>query len=190
MPRPARESAASQPGDQWVGQPGRHDPARAGGSPQPRPPRGDGVPDSQRPAAAGYQGTECPPGIQLAMGRKASAARPSTEGRRRVRSARRPRHFLGGTFRREEVEADDMEERGDAILPADLLALGIGAAVVRNRQLPDPGIRLGQPGGDLGLEAETVAGEHQRLHQRRPDHLVAGFHVGQVQIGATCWTAG
>ena len=40
--------------------------------------------------------------------------------------------------------------------PADLLALGIGAAVIRNRHLVDPAPQPGHLGRHLGFEAESI----------------------------------
>src|SRR5581483_11437298 len=113
-----------------------------------------------------------------------------------------PRRFLGhsgmelrsgvrlgtGPYRKsrpgwEQVEPEDVPDRRHPVAPADLLSLGVGPAGVGDRHLPDPGPRLRQPRRDLGLETEPVAREHQRLHQRGPHHLVAGLHVGQVQVG-------
>ena len=43
-----------------------------------------------------------------------------------------------------------------AVAPADLLALGVGAAGVGDADLVDAPAAAGHLGGDLGLEAEAV----------------------------------
>ena len=52
-----------------------------------------------------------------------------------------------------------MPERGDAVLPSDLLAFGIGAAGVGDRDLVDTRVVLGEACSDLGLEAEAIGRE-------------------------------
>src|ERR1700730_15127927 len=79
--------------------------------------------------------------------------------------------------------ADDAVERPDAIAPADLLALGVVATVVGDAHLVDPPAGPGHFGGDLGLEAKAVLLELDRLDDLATEGLVAGLHVGEVQVG-------
>ena len=69
------------------------------------------------------------------------------------------------------------------VLQADLLALGVVAAVVRDRHLVDAQPQLGDLGRDLRLESEPVAPQGNSLERRRAKELVARLHVGQVEIG-------
>src|SRR5258706_917879 len=82
-----------------------------------------------------------------------------------------------------EVVPDDTVDRAEPVAPADLLALGIGAPVVRDADLVDAHAQLGDLRGDLGLEAETVLLDRDRLDHLAPEGLVAGLHVGKVQVG-------
>ncbi len=94
-----------------------------------------------------------------------------------------PNHRARGAPGWQQVETQDVPQRGDPIPPVDLLALGVGPPAVADRHLPDarPGPR--QACGQLGLDAEAVGDQRQRLHEVRPDHLVAGLHVGEVEVG-------
>src|ERR1700678_2497727 len=77
----------------------------------------------------------------------------------------------------------DAVEGPHAVLPVDLLALLVGAAVVRNADLVDTAARVRNIGGDFRLEAEAALFDGDRLDDLPPEHLVAGLHVGQVQVG-------
>src|SRR5262245_14255775 len=97
-------------------------------------------------------------------------------GRRGI--AQRGAHPLAGAG-----ELQDAVDGPHAIAPADLLALGVGAAVVADPQLVDPPVAPGHLGGDLGLEPEPVLLDDHRLDHLAPEGLVAGLHVGEVQVG-------
>ena len=77
----------------------------------------------------------------------------------------------------------DAVDRADAVLPPDLLALGVRAARVRDADLVDPPARGRDLRGDLGLEPEAVLLDLDRLDHLTPERLVTGLHVGEVQVG-------
>jgi len=77
----------------------------------------------------------------------------------------------------------DDPEGFERVFQADLLAFLVGAAVVADRDFVDSGLPLGELNGDLGLEAEAVGPDGNALQQGRPEGLVAGLHVGEVQVG-------
>ena len=82
----------------------------------------------------------------------------------------------------EEPVLEQQPEGLDAVLPADVLALCVAAAVVADGHLVDARVPLGQPRGELGLDAEAVALEGDLLEDVGADGLVAGLHVGQVDV--------
>ena len=65
---------------------------------------------------------------------------------------------------REQAVAHDAPDGPEAVLPADLLALGVGAAVVADAHLIDTRIlHPGQFRGHLRLEAEASLLQHKPL---------------------------
>ena len=78
---------------------------------------------------------------------------------------------------------DDADQSAHAVAPSDLLALGVGSTGVRDADLVDAESLAGQLGRDLGLEAEPILLDLDRLDDLAPEHLVARLHVGQVQVG-------
>src|SRR5436189_227337 len=84
---------------------------------------------------------------------------------------------------REQVIAKNVEHRRHPVAPGDLLPLGVGAAAVRDGQLPDARARLRQPRCQFDLDPEPRRRERQPLQQVRTNHLVARLHVREVQIG-------
>src|SRR5207245_8536092 len=85
--------------------------------------------------------------------------------------------------RREQVVPQDMEHRRQPVAPGDLLPLGVGAAAVGDGQLPDARARLREPRRQLDLDPEPLGREWQAFQEVGPDHLVAGIHIREVQIG-------
>jgi hypothetical protein len=67
--------------------------------------------------------------------------------------------------------ANDAVQRSDGVAPADLLAVGVGAASVRDADLVDPPSALGYLGGDLGFEAESILLDGDRLITSRRKSL-------------------
>ena len=80
-------------------------------------------------------------------------------------------------------EAQDGEERAEAVAPADLLPLLVGAPRVADGHLEDARPALGQLDGQLRLEPEVVGDQGDGAEQRGADRLVAGLHVGKVHVG-------
>ena len=76
----------------------------------------------------------------------------------------------------------DAPEGADAVAPADLLALVVGAARVGDADLVDRAAELRDLGRDLRLEAEAVLFDRDALEHLAAEDLVAGLHVGQVQV--------
>ena len=60
---------------------------------------------------------------------------------------------------------------------------GVGAAVVGDGDFVDACAGAGDLGDDLGLDAEAVFFEGDGLDQFAFENFVAGFHVGEVEIG-------
>ena len=71
----------------------------------------------------------------------------------------------------------------ETVLDTDLLAFVVGAAQIADRHLEDHPAALGRLGGELDLDREVVRSQRQRLEKRGAEHLVAGFDVGEIQIG-------
>lgn len=67
-------------------------------------------------------------------------------------------HSLLSAVRRKEIEAQNVPEGGDAILPRDLLSFGVGTASVRDWNLPYASVRLGETRREFWLEAEPIRG--------------------------------
>ena len=76
-----------------------------------------------------------------------------------------------------------MEDGSQAVLPADLLARAVVAARVGDGNLVDPASQLGQLHGDLGLKPEARRLKLDLPEDLAPDDLVAGLHIGQVEVG-------
>ncbi len=84
----------------------------------------------------------------------------------------------------EEVVLQDAVDGPHAIAPAYLLAILVGTAVVGDAHLIDA--HLGDArylGRHFGLEPETVLLQLERLHHAGIEELVAGLHVGEVEVG-------
>ena len=70
----------------------------------------------------------------------------------------------------------------NTIAPANLFAFGVGAARIGNSHLVDTRLRPGNFGRDFRLEAEAVLLNPDILDHLAAEGLVAGFHVGEVEI--------
>src|SRR6266496_2295430 len=70
-----------------------------------------------------------------------------------------------------------------AIFPADLFALFIGAAGVADAHFINPQLALGDFYRDFRLESKAVFLDGDGLNDLPPKNFIAGFHVGQVDIG-------
>ncbi len=83
----------------------------------------------------------------------------------------------------DQPEAEHGGDRLPSVPPADLLAFELGPPEIADRHLEDPETALGDLGGDLGLERKVVRAQRKRLQELGAEDLVAGLHVGQVEIG-------
>ena len=82
----------------------------------------------------------------------------------------------------EQPEAEDVIDRGDAILPSNLLPLGIGPAMIGDRDLIDAAVKLRHLHGQLRLDAEPIRHEAKVLEHFGSEDLVPDLHIAQVQI--------
>ena len=96
------------------------------------------------------------------------------------------RFKLFPVFSGETIVLDDAIKGPDTVLPADFLPLGVGAAIVGDGHLVDAdGLLLGhtgQFGGHFRLKAKTVLLQIKGLEDVGTRHLVAGLHIGKVQV--------
>ena len=82
----------------------------------------------------------------------------------------------------DERVAQDRPEGDDAVRPADLLAFPVRPAGVGDRHLVDARVHLRQLRGELRLHAESARPDRDALDDVRAEDLVAGLHVGEVQV--------
>ena len=95
-----------------------------------------------------------------------------------------PRLDTARLFGSKAIEPEDVPECGNAVFPADFLALIVTARAIGDRHLPDPQCTVTrQLGGHFRLNTETLAGELQILHHLPAERLVTGLHVRQMNIG-------
>src|ERR1035437_6919018 len=70
----------------------------------------------------------------------------------------------------------------NSVAPVDLLSLGVCPTSIGDRHLINACVPLRQSRGDFRLEPELVRREMQRARQITANRLVAGLHVGEVEI--------
>src|SRR5207249_2696091 len=111
-------------------------------------------------------------------------ARPPPRRPRRRHDAVRPvLEAMRGGFRplaprvRRAGVLHDAPEGAHTVAPADLLALGIGTAVVGDADLEHAPTGRGHLGGDLRLEAESLLFDRDRVEDLLAKGLEAGLHV-------------
>jgi len=78
---------------------------------------------------------------------------------------------------------DDAAYGAKAVLPVDLFAFGVRAAVIGNGDLVNTDTKSGNLGGDLGFKAEAVLFDFDALDNLATEGFVAGLHVRKVQVG-------
>ncbi|EAU68603.1 hypothetical protein STIAU_8807 [Stigmatella aurantiaca DW4/3-1] len=88
--------------------------------------------------------------------------------------------WTGNGLARHRVFGDDVE-CAHPVLPANLLALLVGAAVVADGHLVHAPAAAGDLRGDLGLEAEPLFLHPDGFQHLGAEGLVAGLHVREVQ---------
>src|SRR5580692_3134686 len=74
-------------------------------------------------------------------------------------------------------------EGARASSPANFLSFAIGTARIADRNFEYAGATLGQLDGELGLHVKRGAFERNAFEQVSANHLVTGFHVGEVEVG-------
>src|SRR6516165_3670018 len=79
--------------------------------------------------------------------------------------------------------AEDDGQRLNRVPETGFLALLIGAAMIADGRLINARPSFGELDGDFGLDAEPVAANGYARHQSGAKRLVAGFHVGEVEVG-------
>src|SRR5689334_3219437 len=85
----------------------------------------------------------------------------------------------------EQAVAQDANHGPDCVLPADFLALDVGAPEIRNTDFINPHARDSRDlRGQLGLDAEALLAQPQTLQHLATKELVAGLHVAEVQVRA------
>ena len=78
----------------------------------------------------------------------------------------------------------DAVDGAHAVLPADFFAFFKGASVVADSDLIDTDFgHAGDFGSDFGLESEAIFAQLEWLNEVAAKELVAGLHVGKVQVG-------
>jgi len=70
-----------------------------------------------------------------------------------------------------------------AVLPPDLLPFPVCPPIIGDPHFIDAASGPGYLGRDLRLNAETVLLNAQPLDNIGPEQFVAGFHVGEIQVG-------
>ena len=84
----------------------------------------------------------------------------------------------------EQVVFENAIDGAEAVFPSDLLSFVKGSSVIGDPDLVDPHIRnAGDLCRDFGLKAESIFLQLNSLDDFSSEHLVAGFHVTQVQVG-------
>src|SRR6185437_12665783 len=82
----------------------------------------------------------------------------------------------------DEAILQHMEQGGHAVLPADFLALFVGAAVISDGHFVNPAAQPGYLDGDFGLKSEAVGTQVDGLQHLAAEGFVAHFHVVEVEV--------
>src|SRR5262245_41689126 len=90
-----------------------------------------------------------------------------------------PPNFLGSV---DEAVLEDEKDRGNSILPADLLPFEIIAPAVGDRDFIDAATGFGDLGREFRLKPEAVFPKFDLLQKTGTEYFVARLHVGQVQV--------
>src|SRR6185503_8012788 len=108
------------------------------------------------------------------------STRPQNPERKKNSNSRR--RVRGAAASTKEVVLDDAVDGTKPVPVTYFLALGVGAAVVRDADLVDANAELGHLGGDLGLEAEAILLDLDGLDDAAAKRLIACLHVREVQV--------
>jgi len=78
---------------------------------------------------------------------------------------------------------DDAVQSAEAVTPTDLFTFLIGSTTVGDADFIDPHLLSGDLRGDLRFKAKTIlVNDYARQHLATED-LIAGFHIGEIQVG-------
>src|SRR5262249_10604825 len=97
----------------------------------------------------------------------------SANSRLGLKRHRRPQSDRPSVSRGGQAVFGDAPERLERVAPADLLALGVGAAVIGNWHLVHPHAERGDFRRDLRLEPESILPELDGRKDLAAEHLVA-----------------
>ena len=98
--------------------------------------------------------------------------------------ARDDNHKFSYKFLIEESVSEDGGEGGEAVFAGDFFTFVVGAAGVGDADFIDAPAGSGDFGGHFGFDAETLAFNINLIDHFAAEDFVAGFHVGEVEIGA------
>jgi len=91
-------------------------------------------------------------------------------------------HFDVGRNLIEEPISQDCIQCHKPITPGDFFPIFIGPARIGNRHLVNSPFALSDFYGDFRLESETVRLQAHAFNYLAPEHLIASFHVGKIQV--------
>ena len=78
---------------------------------------------------------------------------------------------------------ENHENCAHTVAPSDLLALGVGPPGVGDPHFVDSAAHARHLAGDFGFETEPILFELDRLNHFTLEHLGAGLHVGEIDVG-------
>src|SRR6185437_13174614 len=82
----------------------------------------------------------------------------------------------------EEAVLQHVEDGGHAVLPADLLAFFVSAAVIGNGYLVNTAAQPGHLDSDLRLKTEAVGTQAYGLQHFAAKGLISHFHVAEIEV--------
>jgi hypothetical protein len=83
----------------------------------------------------------------------------------------------------EETIAEDVEEGGEAVLPADFFPLSVSSSMIRDRHFIDAAPQLGEFNRNFWFETEAPRVNPDLLDNVRTKDLIANLHVREIKIG-------
>ena len=151
------------------------------------PDAGGPGPGSERARAGARGAVTASPPPENPKAPASGDAEDVAQGRRRIPSqgGRRSRENGGAIYaHRFALCLRIAYTRARAVLPADLLPFLVGAAVVADRHLVDPGSRRAATLAVIsGSNPKRSSSMRDALDDLAAEGLVAGLHVGEVQVG-------
>ena len=73
-------------------------------------------------------------------------------------------------------------QRANAIFPIDFFSFGVGSSGITDGHFKNAAAAFGELDGEFRLDVEGGAVQRNAFQQVRAHHLVAGFHVCQVEV--------